>query len=158
MTLWYVQWKICWSWSRSNMLGSRKFCQRGGQLWSVFLFCFGLMRGSKYHYKQAIIHPPGKRHLNGFSLRQADDGPTIGQILNAGLVALWIFRRSRPVFAKTPCPPFGSAHVQSVWKAYQQTTRVATSGEVLNLFIRTRVNPQFSPLPHRCLLTLLQTE
>ena len=56
------------------MPGFRNFCQRGSK--------FDLVRGeggSKYHYKQAIIGLPAKRH--GW---RADDGPT----LNAGLVAL----------------------------------------------------------------------
>ena len=36
----------------------------GSQLWQHF---FGLLgeRGSKYHYKRAIIGPPLKRHLHG---------------------------------------------------------------------------------------------
>ena len=70
------------------------------------------MRGSKYHYKRAIIGPPAKRHLMVFRW-QADDGPT----LNAGLVAMWFFKESWPVFlrnpvclwffcgVRTPCPP-----------------------------------------------------
>ena len=33
-----------------------------------FCCCFTLMRGSKYHYNQAIIGPPAKRQLNGVSL------------------------------------------------------------------------------------------
>ena len=75
--------------SKSTMRGSRKFCQRGSNFdkfcFVMFLFVFvcfvfvvflgggGAGRGgrddpSKYHYKRAIIGPPAKRHLNGFSL------------------------------------------------------------------------------------------
>ena len=62
---------------------------------------------------------------------RADNGPT----LNAGLVALWFFRRSGPVLLRnpiflwffrgvwTPCPPSGSAHDNqgSVLKVLCQT-------------------------------------
>ena len=55
------------------MGGSRKFCQRGSNSATLsFLFCFVFLllffngeRGSKYHYKRAIIDPP------------ADDGQLI---------------------------------------------------------------------------------
>ena len=47
--------------------------------------------GCKCHYKQqAIVGQTAKLHLN--------DGPT----LNAGLVALWIFRESGPVLLRNP--------------------------------------------------------
>ena len=51
-------------WQRNLMHGSRKFCERG----SRFFFSWWGDRGSKYHYKWAIIGPPAKRHLNGVSL------------------------------------------------------------------------------------------
>ena len=54
------------------MHGSRKFFQRGSNFFYVFFVCFFFSwvgeRGSKYHYKRAIIGPPAKRHLNGVSL------------------------------------------------------------------------------------------
>ena len=99
------------------MRGSRKFCQRGSKfnnvpLFSPFFSWWG-DRGSKYHYKSAIIDTPAKRHLGFHWL--ANDGPT----LNADFVALWFFRVSRPVLQRnpiflwffrrggvwTPCPP-----------------------------------------------------
>ena len=50
-----------------SMRGSRKFCQRGSKFDNVFFSWWG-DRGSKYHYKWAIIGPPVKRHLNDVSL------------------------------------------------------------------------------------------
>ena len=50
-----------------SMRGSRKLCQRGSKFVIVFFRWRG-ERGSKYHYKRAIINPPAKRHLNGISL------------------------------------------------------------------------------------------
>ena len=88
-----------------NMRRSRKICRMGVQLWRVFLFCFYLFffvffwwgeRGSWYHHKRANISPPAKHHLNCVSLACNDD-PT----LNAGLVALWFFRGSRPILLET---------------------------------------------------------
>ena len=49
------------------MRRSSKFCQRGSIFDNVFFSWWG-DRGSKYHYKWAIIGPPAKRHLNGVSL------------------------------------------------------------------------------------------
>ena len=55
------------------MRRSRKLCQRGSNFDNVF-FDEGMedqnttIRGPSYHYKQAIIGPPVKRHLNGISL------------------------------------------------------------------------------------------
>ena len=54
---------------------------RGAQLWQRF-FSWWWERGSKHHYKRAIIGLPAKHHLNGVSLI---DDPT----WNADLVALW---------------------------------------------------------------------
>ena len=59
------------------MRESRKFCQRGSNFDNIF-FLVNEGRGSKYHYKRAIIGPPAFRW-------RADDGPT----LNAGFVAFW---------------------------------------------------------------------
>ena len=39
----------------------------GVQIWQVFFSWWG-ERGSKYHFKWAIISPPAKCHLNGVSL------------------------------------------------------------------------------------------
>ena len=54
---------------------SRKFCQRGSKFEFFFCFVFSVdegiedpARGSKYHYKWAIIGSPAKRHLNGVLL------------------------------------------------------------------------------------------
>ena len=43
---------------------------RGGLTLTTFFFFFSVdeRRGLEYHYKRAIIGPPGKRHLNGVSL------------------------------------------------------------------------------------------
>ena len=79
---------------KSLMRGSRKFFQRES---NCFFSWLG-ERGSNYHYmyKRAIICSPAKRHL---AFRWcADGGPT----LNAGLVALWIFRGSGPVLLRNP--------------------------------------------------------
>ena len=54
-----------------NMRGSRKFCQRGSNFDKFFLLFFyleGRDDPGKYRYKEAIIGPPAKRHLNGVSL------------------------------------------------------------------------------------------
>ena len=56
--------------SLTRVRESRKFGQRGVQIWYFFLSWWG-ERGSKYRYKWmgwAIIGPPVKRHLNGVSL------------------------------------------------------------------------------------------
>ena len=37
-------------------------------LWRFYFCWWGEERGSKYHYKRAIISQPAKRHLNGISL------------------------------------------------------------------------------------------
>ena len=70
----------------SSCMHSESFA-RGDLTWTTFfllLFCCLWGEGGiKYHYKQAIIGPPAKRHLNGVSLR-ADNDPT----LNAGL---WLY-------------------------------------------------------------------
>ena len=55
------------------------------------------MRGSNYYDEWAIIGPPAKCLEMAFRWR-AYDGPT----LNAGLVALWFFRRSGPVLLRNP--------------------------------------------------------
>ena len=56
-----------------NMYGFRKFYQRGSDI-DVFIYFFfihlvdgrgGGRRGSKYHYKRAIISLSAKRYLNG---------------------------------------------------------------------------------------------
>ena len=55
------------------MCGSRKFCQRGTPLTTIYSFILLFLvwwgeEWSKYHYKRAINGPPAKRHLNGVSL------------------------------------------------------------------------------------------
>ena len=67
------------------MRGSRKFCQSKSNFGNVFFVVVVAVvvegereEPTKYHYLQAILGQPAKRHLN------ADDGLT----LNAGLVAL----------------------------------------------------------------------
>ena len=49
------------------MRRSRKFCQRGSKF-DNFFFSWCGDRGSKFHYKWAIISLPAKWHLNGVSL------------------------------------------------------------------------------------------
>ena len=78
-----------------TMRGFRKLSQRGSNL-DYVLFSWWRERGPKYHYKRAII---------------------TSETLNAGLVALWFYRGSRPVLlrnpiflwffrgVRTPCPP-----------------------------------------------------
>ena len=59
----------------NSMRGSRKFFERGSKS-TLTPFFFKLMgggggggeRGTKYHYKRAIIGSPAKRHLNDVSL------------------------------------------------------------------------------------------
>ena len=51
----------------ASMRGTRK-CQRGSYFRHVFFFSWWGERGSKYHYKRAIIGLPAKCHLNGVSL------------------------------------------------------------------------------------------
>ena len=54
------------------MCKSRKFCQRASNSTLVYFFVLFFSwwgeRGSKYHFKHAIIGLPVKRHLNGVSL------------------------------------------------------------------------------------------
>ena len=103
-----------------NMRRSRKFCQGRGGPTVTFCSWWG-EGGSKYHYKRAIIGPPAKCHLNGFSL-VCWWRPNI----ECWLDSFVIFRGSRPVLlrnptflwffrgggVRTPCPPSGSAHAQ----------------------------------------------
>ena len=76
---------------------TKKFCQRGVQLWQRW----SGEGGYKYHYKQAISWPSSTRQRNAIKIAfrwRADDGPT----LNADLVALWFFRGSGPVLVRNP--------------------------------------------------------
>ena len=63
---------ICVKTVSENIRGSRKFFSEGVRLFYVFFFFFfffflllflGRERGSKYHYKRAIIGPPAERLL-----------------------------------------------------------------------------------------------
>ena len=108
----------------------KKAFLKGIQLCLLFFCCFFFCccclgeRGSKYHYKQTIIGPPAKRHLNGVS-RRADGGPT----LIAGLVALWFYRGSgtkllrNPIFlwffreGSGPPPPLNPRMLWYQWEA-----------------------------------------
>ena len=56
---------------------------RGGPTLTTFILVDEGEKGSKYHYKRAIIGSPAKRHLNGVCWH-AD----VGSTFNAGLVAL----------------------------------------------------------------------
>ena len=76
-----------WWFLQYVMRRSRKFCQ-GGPTLTTFFYWWG-ERWSKYNYKQAIIGPPAKRHLNG-------------PILNAGLTTLWLFSGSWPILQRNP--------------------------------------------------------
>ena len=101
------------------MRGSRKFCQREFNSENIFFFGWRRVGGSIYHFKQVIIGPPAKHHLNGVLL-VCLWRPNIEH----GLVALWFFKWSGPVllrnliflwfFRGPDClapPPSGSAHV-----------------------------------------------
>ena len=105
----------------------QKVFQRGCNTDNIFFLLFflflvdGMERGSKCHYKWAIIGPPAKRHWNGGSLA-CRYWPTI----ECWLGSLVIFRGSRSkllgnsIFlwcfrgVRTPCPPSGSAHLQAL--------------------------------------------
>ena len=60
---------LCRMCGGDGMRGSRKFFSGGGG-GSNFKYVFSSLveRGSKYHYKRAIIGPPAKCYLNGASL------------------------------------------------------------------------------------------
>ena len=73
------------------MQGSRKFFQRGSNFDYVFLV--DEARGDS---NTTISEPSSARQRNAIEMAfrwRADGGPT----LNAGLVALWLFRGSGPV-------------------------------------------------------------
>ena len=80
---------------------------RGGPNLITFFFSWWGYRGSKYHYKWAIVGLPAK-------CRQVDDGPT----LNAGFVGLWFQGIARKLYilanfsggSGPPVPPSGSAN------------------------------------------------
>ena len=73
-----------------TMRGSRKFCQRGPNFDRVFfLFFINKGRGDpNTTIKGAIIGPPANANND--------------QKVNAGLVALWFFRGSRPILLRHP--------------------------------------------------------
>ena len=76
--------------SNWNMRGSRKFYQRGSNFDKSFL------RGETIQANTIISRPSSARQQNAISMAfrwHADNGPK----LNAGLVALWLFRGSGPV-------------------------------------------------------------
>ena len=77
---------------QQTMRGSRFFFFRGGPAFLRFISWLR-ERGSKYHYKRAIIDPPAKRHIMAFRWR-ADDGPTS--------IMASFFRGSGPVMLKNP--------------------------------------------------------
>ena len=79
----------------SFMRGSRKFCQRGSNLVSFFLW-WGV-GGSKYHYKRVTIGPSAKRHLNGILL-VCWWWPNI----ECWLTAVWFVRGSGPESLRNP--------------------------------------------------------
>ena len=93
------------------MRGSRKFCQRGSNLDSVFLSLLG-EELSKYHYKRALFGPPAKCHLKGVLL-----ACRLWPKIESWLGSLTILRGSGPVLLKNlyffdlqgevrpPCPP-----------------------------------------------------
>ena len=77
------------------MRGSRKFCQREFNSENIFFFGWRRVGGSIYHFKQVIIGPPAKHHLNGVLL-VCLWRPNIEH----GLVALWFFKWSGPVLLR----------------------------------------------------------
>ena len=84
-------------------------------VWKIALFHFAPWIILPRSPLQPFADPESYVTVKGW---RADNGPT----LNAGLVALWFFRRSGPVLLRnpnffvifqgvwTPCPPSGSAH------------------------------------------------
>ena len=121
----------------------QKVFPKGFQLWHWF---FLVDEGRIEEPNTTAIGLPVKHHLNGISLAadDRDDGPT----WNAGLVALWFFRRSGPVAKEpytfvifqggggdtdplSPHPPSGSAH-----GLYCKNDILQTIGTLIRLLLK----------------------